>query len=400
MAEYPLDKVKDWKNKKVAVYIRASQGDAEKVGKQWDIVRPWIEFMRSKRKIGAFDYHIRGKSFVKAGGWRGVDVDRRGDIWNEGIQSGFQLQNRPVLEALFDELNKGRYQAVIVYDFERIARNYDDLAYITYEPRYNDDAAFYDILNDLLLTKDTEFLPRLGIILGIEVGGEKKRGEIEKGIETVDLKLATGFVAGGLFDLGQAWKDKAGRRPAFPWRRLWHRFLSEGESRASTPEIPKAANVTNIALDFGKSSIDKKTGELKGNAKWAQKWFKRMSWMNQMGVLDDWLDVVEQVSERAVKARGRVQNEKVWNLLEYLTGWLNHPAGLWYERKVPKSVPPKFDDVGFVKFPHPLEIGLDALMETADPRTLKGWEVTVSEDKLADQTDYINPILRAAQFRP
>ena len=368
--------------RKAAVYLRASQGKGTKIKAQWELVRPFIEELVDKGYLKVFDYNIKGKSWSRA--WRGVKLDKRGDVFNEGIKSGFSIAERPVLANLFEQVNKGKYDTIIVWDLERLGRNYMDLAYTVRDPVVEDGAEIYSLKDDQVIFDDIDFLERLGIILGIEVGGEKKKGEIESAKKASGTKRVVGYSAGTMPSIGQKRKTGPDRRPDIPWRSVWLRMKSE-EAKGnvhpdSTPQAPRlAGKVTGqIALDFNQR---KTTNPLSknfntGNNAWTKKFYARYKQMEELGVIDDWLDVIDELREYALKAKGENQVNKLYRLFGHVSGWVLYPAGVFFEDfdKNRKGL-----GTGIVvNYPNPKGM-IEKLYEVDDPRILPNYEVSITE---------------------
>ena len=84
----------DWKGKKMAVYIRRSEGETGTTKNQLD--RIMAELQKSG-KIAKLNMNIVGRDITKKRFNAKRDLALEGDIYNEGEeQSGFKFEERPV----------------------------------------------------------------------------------------------------------------------------------------------------------------------------------------------------------------------------------------------------------------------------------------------------------------
>lgn len=89
---------------RVALYLRRSAGEGGSTAEQLEQALAFIQPLEEAGLIAKMDKRIKGRDPTKKE-WRGVDLDRPGDIYNEGEgASGFNPAVNRVLMHLLDEV--------------------------------------------------------------------------------------------------------------------------------------------------------------------------------------------------------------------------------------------------------------------------------------------------------
>jgi hypothetical protein len=339
MIDKILNKVK---KPKIAVYLRRSKGETGTTKDQLTELEPTLKKLMAKNKIKSFNFQERGRSLD--GKWRGVELDRKGDIWNEGDGiSGFSVKGRPVFMELLQQAREGKYDAIIGVSMDRFARNYGALARYGYElfDLEREEARpiiFYGLAEKAGLGLNPEEEAYLSALM--QFGGLSKRIEIRKGEKKrTGTNVDRGYLLGARPEwIGKVYRGKTGKEVFY--RGAWEAIQAKKGGRA-----------------IGRSA-KKFESDGQGSSAFARTWRPRLKAYNELGVLDKWLDAVEAVNQYirdyGAQPKSSFQSKEVQRLLRQTAGYFAYPAGV----KLQDTESKEFE---FVVFPYPLDIGLERL---------------------------------------
>ena len=137
--------MKDWKKKKVAVYIRRSKGESGDTKSQLNRIKKQIQKLVKDGKIKNVDFNIVGKDFDQKDRFNPArDLSKQGDVFNEGDgKSAFgNAKKRPVLNELLRRMREGQYDAVIAESLDRFSRDPLDFATVALDLWREEDKQF------------------------------------------------------------------------------------------------------------------------------------------------------------------------------------------------------------------------------------------------------------------
>ena len=370
--------VKDWEKKKVAIYLRKSQGEKGSIIEQLNRIKPLIKQLEKDGKIAKVNWGIRGRSIDKS--YRGTNFDGDGDVLSEGEgKSAFgPLWNREVIEHLKTEVAAGRYDAVMSESLDRISRDPMELGESGWVDLYRRKGkTLQSLTND-----DMAFEPDnpTGEMIAVALLGFGKLGkliEIEKSKETMTSttsgtsSMDKGFIRG----LHAEFNGRDTKNAGLDYRRAWELMKAAGEQldeNGNSLGIPK--DTVEIAKMMGKTDWAPSIQKHKANTKWVRSWYQKMKGWDDLKVLDDWLEVVEAINQYVINL-GPQQKKNFKNdvglqrILYASKGFMGYPAGLHPTLKSQKDKPE------FVIFPNPLKIGFDKLAEFKNPLDIEGFKV-------------------------
>ena len=358
--------IRDWDKKKVAIYLRRSEGESGSTSAQLERVLPLVEKVEKDGHVAKINRGIRGRGFDKK---RGTNFKGKGDIWNEGdARSAFgEIVNRPVLVELLKRLKKGEYEGVIFETMDRLTRDPPELGEAGVVDLYRRQGKHFNSLTEPTLgyePEERQIEMITNIVLG--AGGLSKVGEISKGEEGRLLApVDRGYLLGGKPEfLG----DKS-KTHGLDYRKAWNLMQAYGVNEKTG--LPN--NTTEIAKAMKKTDYSPARQKQIANTKWVRSWFKKMQGWDELGVLDDWLNTVEAINQYVANlgASHRAnfkKDEGVKRIISATSGFIGYPAGV---NPTQKGEPTE----EFITFPNPLTIGLENIAGVEDPTELESWEV-------------------------
>jgi hypothetical protein len=330
---------------KVALYLRRSAGEGGSTAEQLEQALAFIEPLEKAGVIRKLDKRIKGRDPTKKE-WRGVDLDRPGDIHNEGEgASGFNPSVNRVLMGLLDDLREDEYDAAVAVSVDRFARNYGALSRYAYDlwGETDNPRLFYGFAEKLGLgdTGQQGIINEKVLASLMEWGGLAKTLEIAKAEgKRTGTNVDKGYLLGSRPEwLGFTYRGKTSK--GTPYRAAWE-AIQAGKS---------GGGIARAARKFAKDGS--------AQASWTRTWRPRLEQYDQLGVLDAWLDAVEAVNQYIRDMGGYPKNafksREVSNILRSTAGYFAYPAGvlLLSEGNIAE----------FVTFPYPLDIGLDVLAQ-------------------------------------
>lgn len=335
--------IESLKGKKVAVYLRRSKGEKGTTKDQLTEITPFIKSLQNKKLIKSFDFGVKGRSIDKS--YRGVDLDRKGDIYNEGDGfSGFNVDERPVFMALLEEARNGKYDAILAVSMDRYARNYGALSRYAYElfdlSRQPKPVVFYGTAEKIGLGTNEEDEVLISALMGF--GGLTKRIEIRKGEKKrKGTAVDRGYLLGARPEwVGKVYRGKTGG--VVEYRKAWEAIQAGKGARA----VGKAAR-----------KFDTTGG---GSTSFTRSWKPRLQAYDKLGVLDDWLTNFEAVNDYILNygeyPKSSFKSKEVSQLLSQTAGYFAYPAGVVLEVENDGV-----KELQFITFPKPLDIGIDRL---------------------------------------
>jgi len=338
----------DWKNKRMAVYIRRSEGESGNTKKQLARIRKQLKELEKSGKIAKLNMNIVGRDIEKKRRFNAKnDLALQGDIYNEGDrQSGFKFEERPVFLELLRRMKEGQYDGIIVESMNRIARDFAGLSRLAL-PVWREDGKVILSLSDNQVLDDDRTNEAI-INSQMTWGGIGKLGEIAKA-ETARLgdSVDKGYFKGSNPEFLGSGTKGAG----LDYRRAYNLMKAYGENDRGNLNSPTAVGA-----------------EFKKDNKWASLWYKKLRGYDETGVLEDWLKSVEEINQFIRNIGGYPGNAykstAVKNILKSSTGFFAYPAG----------VNPAGTDE-FVMFPVPIKVGLQELADNENPLEIESFEV-------------------------
>lgn len=323
--------------------MRRSKGESGTTKDQLNEITPFIKSLQDKKLIKSFDFGVKGRSIDKT--YRGVDLDRKGDIYNEGDGfSGFNVDERPVFMALLEKARNGEYDAILAVSMDRYARNYGALSKYAYDlfdlNREPKPIVLYGVAEKKGLGMNEEDEVLIAALMGF--GGLTKRIEIRKGEKKrKGTAVDRGYLLGARPEwVGKVYRGKTGG--VVEYRKAWE-AIQEGQG---------ARAVGRAARKFEKDG--------QGSSSFTRTWKPRLQAYNDLGVLDDWLTNVEAVNDYILNygdyPRSSFKSKEVSQLLSQTAGYFAYPAGVVLQ--VENDGVKKLE---FITFPKPLDIGIDRL---------------------------------------
>lgn len=356
--------VRDWKKKKVAVYLRRSKGEKGNTQAQLDRIAPQLAKLEKDGKIAKVDRRIVGRPMDGRKFSPDRDLVLKGDIFNEGNgQSAFgSSRERQVFGELLKRVRDGEYEAVIATSLDRYSRDPLDFARARVGntdalDMWREDGIQFWGLDDNRGYGTLEPFNESIITTQLMWGGEGKRQEARKAVRALDDKLARGFVQGKLkAELLGSGSKGAG----MDYRRVWDLMQAYGVKE--TASGPKLQGRNAIAKEFGK------------DGSWASRLYRVFTDWDQLGVIDDWFRAVDALNQFIENQPGtylgpKFKSEPVSRVLRASNGFVNYPGGVNPSARFPVSK----DE--FVTFPNPADFDLDTLASVEDPREVPTWEV-------------------------
>jgi len=353
--------LKDNANKRMAVYLRRSEGESGSTEAQLNRIIEKIEKFERSGAIQKIDRNIFGRDITKKERFNAErDLAKVGDIYNEGEgASGFKFKDRPVLAELIKRLENNEYDGIIVESMNRVARDFSGLARFLLPLWREQGKVIYSLIDGQQL--DGNRTNEAIINSQMTWGGIGKLEEIAKAEE-----VRTGSaVDKGYFKGSQPeWLGKTYRGVTYGF--LDYRKAYELMKAAGLNSKGNLANAAEIAKIMGKTYRDR--GSIKGDNKWANIWWNKMRGYDDAGVLEQWLDNYEAITQfirnQGAYPKSSYKQPPVVNIIKSTTGYMAYPAG----------VNPAGSNE-FVIFPNPLDVGLQELADNPDPLMIEGWQV-------------------------
>jgi len=353
--------LKDNANKRMAVYLRRSEGESGSTEAQLNRIIEKIEKFERSGAIQKIDRNIVGRDITKKERFNAErDLAKVGDIYNEGEgASGFKFKDRPVLAELIKRLENNEYDGIIVESMNRVARDFSGLARFLLPLWREQGKVIYSLIDGQQL--DGNRTNEAIINSQMTWGGIGKLEEIAKAEE-----VRTGSaVDKGYFKGSQPeWLGKTYRGVTYGF--LDYRKAYELMKAAGLNPKGNLANAAEIAKIMGKTYRDR--GSIKGDNKWANIWWNKMRGYDDAGVLEQWLDNYEAITQfirnQGAYPKSSYKQQPVVNIIKSTTGYMAYPAG----------VNPAGSSE-FVMFPNPLDVGLQELADNPDPLMIEGWQV-------------------------
>ena len=353
--------MKDWKKKKVAVYLRRSEGESGSTQDQLDRILPKLKELEKEGKIAKLNTGIVGRDITKQQRFdRQRDLNLKGDIFNEGEgASGFKFADRPVLAELIKRTEAGEYDGILVESMNRVARDFAGLSRFLLPLWRDQGKEILSLIDGQVLDKNR--LNEAIINSQMTWGGISKLEEIAKSEEArTGTVVDTGYFKGSQPE----WIGKTYRGVTYKF--LDYRKAYELMKAAGLNPKGNLANAADIAKIMGKTYNDR--GSIKGDNKWANIWFKKMRAYEEAGVLENWLNAYEGISRyiqnAGAYAKATYKTQPVKNIIRATTGFMAYPAG----------VNPAGSNE-FVIFPDPMEFGLERIASTKNVLDLEDWMV-------------------------
>ena len=353
--------MKDWKKKKVAVYLRRSEGESGSTQDQLDRILPKLKELEKEGKIAKLNTGIVGRDITKQQRFdRQRDLNLKGDIFNEGEgASGFKFADRPVLAELIKRTEAGEYDGILVESMNRVARDFAGLSRFLLPLWRDQGKEILSLIDGQVLDKNR--LNEAIINSQMTWGGISKLEEIAKAEEArTGTVIDTGYFKGSQPE----WIGKTYRGVTYKF--LDYRKAYELMKAAGLNPKGNLANAADIAKIMGKTYNDR--GSIKGDNKWANIWFKKMRAYEEAGVLENWLNAYEGISRyiqnAGAYAKATYKTQPVKNIIRATTGFMAYPAG----------VNPAGSNE-FVIFPDPMEFGLERIASTKNVLDLEDWMV-------------------------
>lgn len=352
----------DWNKRKAAIYLRRSKGESGTTKDQLRRIQPIIDMLIDEKKIAP-------SVFI-------VDEGRS--------ESGFDI-DRPMFREMMDMVDAGEVDIILAESLDRIAR--DALV-------LGDNAGrqllkgleLYSINDDTMFSYDDLDSKMMGTIL-MEVGGRAKKGEIQKA-EIALRGRKKKIAAGTIKDITGTSSEKGHMAsPEMDWYRILRGELDMRQALTLLLNLPRHPKGHYLA---GRPKDGPELTRMLGLAQgWHKNWFDRAKDMEEMGVLDDWFDVIEAMTEYLLtlgKSAGPIMKRAEKQQLLYSTrAWRRYPMGVNLA-----------NTLTFVEWPNPLDIGIEALAVSSDARKLKGWDVKTSQ---LNRTQIGNLLLNQTQPR-
>jgi hypothetical protein len=353
--------MKDWKKKKVAVYLRRSEGESGSTQDQLDRILPKLKELEKEGKIAKLNRNIVGRDITKKQRFdRQRDLNLKGDIFNEGEgASGFKFADRPVLAELIKRTEAGEYDGILVESMNRVARDFAGLSRFLLPLWRDQGKEILSLIDGQVLDKNR--LNEAIINSQMTWGGISKLEEIAKAEEArTGTVIDTGYFKGSQPE----WIGKTYRGVTYKF--LDYRKAYELMKAAGLNKAGNLANAADIAKIMGKTYKDR--GSIKGDNKWANIWFKKMRAYEEAGVLENWLNAYEGISRYIQNAgaypKATYKTQPVVNIIRATTGFMAYPAG----------VNPAGSNE-FVIFPDPMAVGLERIASTKNVLDLEDWMV-------------------------
>lgn len=356
------------KRLKLAVYMRRSKGESGTTADQLEQLENFIAPLEKKRFIYKVDRNIQGRDIKKKR--QGVKFFDKGDIYNEGDGfSGYNVAGRPVFMELLERLRNGEYDGVMAVSMDRYARNYGALSRYAYDlwGEDNPPKLFYGFAEKMGLGEGGQkgIISEKVLSSLMEWGGLAKSLEIKKAeTKRTGTIVDTGYLLGSRPEwVGKTYRGKTSK--GVKYRDAWEAI--------KTGQGPNA--IARAAGKFAKDGQPERS--------FVRNWKNRLLAYNRLGVLDGWLDAVEAVNkfilDYGAYPKSSINSTEVKNLLRSTAGYFAYPAGV-------ALIDGDSDELTFVMFPNPLEVGIQKLSEVKDATIYPEFEVTrrpITQDDVA-----------------
>jgi len=356
--------VKDWKKKKVAVYIRRSKGESGDTKSQLNRIKKKINALVKAGKIKNVDFSIVGKDFDQQDRFNPArDLVKQGDVFNEGDgKSAFgNARKRPVLNEMLRRMREGEYEAVIAESLDRYSRDPLDFATVALD-LWREEGKQFASLSEPYAYGSNSDLDEPIITTQLMWGGVGKIQETKKAISALEAKLDRGFITSRLKAqlLGSGTKNEG-----LDYRRFWSIAQGFGEN---------AQGNLNSPVVVGR--------EFKQDHTWAKNTYQMFKEWNSVMINEDltalegWFNVVDAINAYIVDQpspynKVSYKSEPVQNVISNSNGFINYPAGFSPSDKYPEA------SKEFIQFPYPLDYSFEQLSMTKKPQeTIPNWSIT------------------------
>jgi len=365
--------MRDFKGKKMAVYLRRSKGESGTTSDQLEALESVITRLE-KAGMKKVNRGIVGKDITKQR--QGVLFEGPGMIFNEGDGvSGFNVAERPVFMELLKRLREGQYDGVIAVSMDRYARNYGALSRYAYDlwGELKPAKIFYgDAENSALGLPGMEGVVQEKVLASLmEWGGLAKILEILKGEKK---RTGTNIDRGYLLGSRPEWVGKVYKGKTAPF--LDYRAVYQG-----IVDNVGANKLGRIARKFDTQG--------QPQTSFSRTWKPRLSAYADLGVIEDWLDNYDAVSQYILdfgaQPRTSFKSQEVTNLLKATAGYFAYPKGVLIQNV-------ETGEKEFIVFPSPLSIGIERLANTKNSLEL--------DDFIVERMPYDGRELNKYQTQP
>jgi len=364
--------MKDWKKKKVAIYLRRSKGETGDTKAQLERIKKKINALVKAGKIKKVNFDMVGRQFSypknpktgKDGRFTPArDLLREGDVFNEGDgQSAFEnAKKRVVLNEMLRRMRDGGYDAVIAESLDRYSRDPLDFATVALD-LWREKGKQFASLSEPYAYGSNADLDEPIITTQLMWGGVSKLGEKKKAISALESKLDRGFITSRMKAqfLGSGTKNEG-----LDYRKFWAIAKAYGENENGRLNSPSAV---------GK--------EFKQDHTWASNTYQMFKEWDSVMIKEDltalegWFNVVDAFNQYirdqpAKYLKVAYKTVPVQNVLSNSNGFINYPAGFNPSAKYEQA------QNEFIQFPYPLDFSLEQLSMTKKPQeTIPNWSIT------------------------
>lgn len=358
---WPTDeKGKPLKRLRASLLTRRSEGETGNTRNQLDRILGRVLELQDKGFIRKLNMNVVGKPMDGTRYDSRRDLQKKGDIYNEGrATSGFSFDDRPVLDELLRRLKEGQYDIVLMESMDRLGRDYGIMARYALPLWREDGIIFFSLDENIGLGYN---FPTNEAIINTTItwGGVAKIEEIGKSKKAGFKKIERGYVARPAV----AFAGDGTKAQGTDYRQLYEVMKEQGETPQGTLRNPVA-----VGKMFGKDN------------KWASKYYLIMKNLETEGALDDWFNAIEAVNQFILshplgeRPGNAYKSPEVKRILTATSGYFNYPLGVILGTDWNGN-----EDSTFVKFPYPLDVGLDKIASVPTPVGLEGWNVEIVED--------------------
>lgn len=369
--------------KKMAVYLRRSQGETGSTKDQLKRIEDDIAGLEKAGKVSKINRSIVGRDIDKDIRFNAErDLALKGDIYNEGEgASGFDAEGRVVLNELIRRVRDGQYDGILVESMDRVSRDWTDFVSTVPAPLWREEGKVVYSLGDGEYLSDD---PTEEAVINTRMtwGGIAKKGEIKKAKKALDTKIEKGFIQAKL----KAEFEGSGTKSAgADYRQLWDMMQAYG-----TDSRGRLRGAGDISKFFKKDRT------------WAGRRFKMLSNWHEVtlpdgrNALETWLDSVDKINlfikEQPFQyTKSAFKSEPVQRVLKAFNGFINYPAGVNPSPNYPVSS--RF----FINFPVPMDFDFDEIAAVDDPRTISGFEVQSTADFDVNELNENQLMIRAQE---
>jgi len=348
------------KGLRAAVLLRRSEGETGNTGNQLDRINPLINDLQKKGLIKKVNRKVVGKPMDGSRFDSKRDLAIKGDIYNEGrAVSGFSVKDRPVLDELIRRLEAGQYDVVLMETMDRFGRDYGIMARYALPLWRDDGIVFFSLTENIGLGYNFPINEAI-VNTTMTWGGVAKQEEIQKSKKAGFKKIERGYVSRPAV----AFIGDGTKAAGISYREAYDVMKAEGETPRGTLKNP-----VGVGRKFGKDN------------KWASKYYLIMKELETAGVLEDWFNAIQAVNDYirnhplGERPGNAYKSPEVKRILTATSGYFNYPLGVILGTDWNGN-----ENSTFVKFPYPLDVGLDKIASVPTPVGLEGWNVEVIED--------------------